>query len=76
MLFPIYVSGSRIGGFSSARLLLGFFKNEEFGTYTRYTYTKPESCIILEVGSRTLVISGRTAEDTQEIYEKLLERIK
>lgn len=69
------VSGSRIGGFGSARLLLGFFKNEEFGTYTRYTYTKPESCIILEVGSRTLVISGKTAEDTQVIYETLLNKI-
>ena len=35
------VDGTRIGGFGSFRLLLGFFENEEFGTYTRYTYYKP-----------------------------------
>ena len=31
------VPGSRTGGFGSPRLLMGSFRNQEFGTYTRYT---------------------------------------
>ena len=66
------VSGTRVGGWGSARLLLGFFRNEEFGNYTRYTYTKPESCVVIHAGTRILVISGKTAEETQAIYQNLL----
>ena len=69
------IPSRRVGGFASARLLMGYFVNEEFGTYIRYTYTNPENCIVLEAGGRKHVLSGRTAEDTQEIYEKLLEQI-
>ena len=39
------VPGLRIGGYGSFRLLMGYFENEEFGTYTRYTYYKPEACV-------------------------------
>ena len=65
------VPGTRVGGFGSLRLLLGWFENEEFGTYTRYTYYKPEACIVVTSGENTLVISGETAEQTQEIYNTL-----
>jgi len=68
------VPGSRVGGFGSARLLMGFFKNEEFGTYIRYTYTKPEACVVVTTQGRPLVLSGRTAEETQGIYQTLLEK--
>ena len=37
---PSVEAGSRIGGFGSPKLLMGSFRNEEFGVYTRYTYTK------------------------------------
>lgn len=68
------VSGTRVFGYGSARLLLGSFQNEEFGTYTRYTYYNPEACIVLTVGDKTLVISGKTATETQDIYQELLAR--
>ena len=68
------VPGSRVGGFGSARLLMGFFKNEEFGTYIRYTYTKPEACVVVTTQGRPLVLSGRTPEETQGIYQTLLEK--
>ena len=70
------VPGARVGGFGSLRLLLGWFENEEFGTYTRYTYYKPEACIVLTSGGNTLVISGKTAEETREIYNELNLRIQ
>lgn len=69
------VSGVRTGGFGSFRLLLGFFENEEFGTYSRYTYYKPESCIVVTAKGDTLVFSGADAAETRAIYEELLNRI-
>lgn len=69
------VDGTRVGGFGSFRLLLGFFENEEFGTYNRYTYYKNESCIVATVKGKTLVFSGADAEETREIYNTLLSKI-
>lgn len=65
------VPGTRVGGFGSARLLLGFFENEEFGIHTRYTYTRPEGCIVITVGEKILVISGKDAAETQAIFDTL-----
>lgn len=70
------VPGTRVGGFGSLRLLMGYFKNEEFGTYTRYTYYNPESCVVLTVRGKAVVLSGKTAADTQALYQSLLSRIR
>ena len=69
------VDGTRVGGYGSFRLLLGFFENEEFGTYTRYTYFKPENCIVITSKGKTLVFSGRDAAETKSIYEELINRV-
>lgn len=66
------VEGSRVFGVGSFRLLLGNFENEEFGNYTRYTYYNPEACVVLQVGGKTLVLSGRDRAETQAIYQELL----
>ena len=65
------IPGIRVGGFGSARLLMGFFRNDEFGTYTRYTYTKPGASILLTVEGKPLVLSGVDAAQTQELYQAL-----
>lgn len=69
------IDGIRVGGFGSARLLMGFFRNEEFGTYTRYTVTNPEACIVIYTDRNVLVLSGDTLEETQFLYEGLLAKI-
>jgi uncharacterized membrane protein len=69
------VDGTRMGGFGSFRLLLGFFENEEYGTYNRYTYYKNESCIVVTSKGKTLVFSGKDAAETQEIYNTLLDKV-
>ena len=61
----------RTFGFGSARLLMGQFKNDEFGTYTRYSYTKCDSCVVLISGENVLVLSGPDEDATREIYEEL-----
>ena len=66
------VPGLRVGGFGSFRLLMGFFENDEFGTYTRYTYYKPEACVVITTKGKTVVLSGRTYEETENLYRNLL----
>lgn len=70
------VSGTRTWGFGSWRLLLGTFENEEFGLHTRYTYYKPEACIVLTCGEKVLVLSGKSAAETQAIYNELTARME
>ncbi|MGM9951746.1 MAG: SdpI family protein [Lysinibacillus sp.] len=68
-------AGSRVNGFGSPRLSMGAFQNDEFGNYTRYSYTKCESCVVLTVDGKILVVSGADAESTKAIYENLLTRL-
>ena len=63
--------GMKVNGFNSARLLLGAFKNDEFGNYTRYSYTACNSAVVLKIDDKTLVLSGKTDAETKEIYNKL-----
>ena len=69
------VDGERVYGVGSPRLLTGTFRNEEFGTYTRYTYTKDTAHLILTVNGKTVVISTGDAAKTQEIYQTILAKI-
>ncbi|MBQ3488646.1 MAG: SdpI family protein, partial [Clostridia bacterium] len=70
------VSGTRVNGVGSARLLLGTFQNEEFGTYTRYTYTGSDCAIVIGSEGKTLVLALESSGDTRALYEALLERTK
>lgn len=66
--------GSRTFGLGSARLLAGSFHNDEFGDYTRYSYTRCDACVVLTVEGKTLVISGADKESTEKIYDALVAR--
>ena len=67
--------GSRTFGYGSLALLMGEFENHEFGSYTRYSYTKCDSCIVLTVDGKILVINGESEESTQDIYDELMKRL-
>ncbi len=68
--------GLKVSGFSSARLLMGTFRNEEYGTFTLYAYTGSDTAVLLRSKDRILVISGKTDEETTAIYESIKERIQ
>ncbi len=68
--------GTREMGFGSPRLSMGTFRNEEFGRYTIYAYTRGEGAVVLKKGEDVLVIVGKTAEETKAIYNTLAEKIK
>lgn len=67
--------GTRVYGYGSARLLLGMFENEEFGKYTRCTYTGKKPCIVLEADGEILVIGLESAEETKALYNDLSKKI-
>ena len=69
------VPGLRVGGYGSFRLLMGFFENEEFGTYTRYTYYNPEACVVVATADNTVVLSAENRAETEELYRQLQKRL-
>ena len=69
------VDGIRTSGFGSPQLSMGQFRNDEFGYYTRYTYTRCDSAIVLTLGDRIAVISGKDADSTRALYDSLLPHI-
>ena len=69
------VPGMRVSGFASAKLLYGWFKNDELGSYTRYTYVNADSAIIIRTGDGILVIADENPELTKALYNSLLEKV-
>ena len=65
-------AGVRTNGFGSARLLMGTFNNGELGTYTRYSYTASHDCIVLKIGTETLVLGAKDDAETRALYETIL----
>ena len=68
--------GSRAMGFGSARLSMGVFQNEEFGTYTLYAYTGCEAAIVIRGEDKVLVVNCKTPAETEALYESLLAQMK
>lgn len=68
-------SASRTFGYGSFTLLMGKFENDEFGAYTRYSYTACDSCVVLTEDEKILVINGTDDEHTKAIYNELIKRI-
>ena len=66
----------RVYGFASARLSIGAFESDALGRHNRYTYTGCEAVILLTSGDKTLVINCKTREQTQALYQSLLEKTK
>ena len=67
--------GTRTFGFGSLKLLMGRFENEEFGSYTRYSFAGCRSCIVLRSDDNVLVFNGEDEESTRALYEELNKRV-
>ncbi len=66
--------GMRTFGYASPRLLMGAFQNDEFGNYTRYSYTACDDAVILTVNGKKIVINAKTEVETKLIYDTLTEK--
>ena len=69
------VPGTRVMGYGSPKLLYGQFRNDEFGNYTRYTYTGSKSAIIIHLDGEVLVIADETPELTKALYDALVAKV-
>ncbi len=64
--------GSRTYGFGSVKLLMGSFENGTYGEYTRYSYTKCKSGIIItKKDVDILIISMPSETETFDFYQNL-----
>lgn len=72
---PERVGGTRVSGFASSKLLYGWFKNDELGSYTRYTYTDAEAAVIIHTADGIIVLADKTVEDTKAIYDAISDKI-
>ena len=68
-------AGTRQWGFASARLLMGFFDNAEFGGHTRYSYVGTDAHIVVICGEDVLILSAGDEAKTEALYEELLAHI-
>ena len=64
--------GVRYMGFGSARLSMGLFQNDEFGTYTIYSYNACDSMILIRSAGKVLAFNCATQQETEELYKLLL----
>lgn len=69
-----FEAGKRTGGIGSFKIQAGSFRNEEFGPYHLYSYAKCKEYVIMETTGTMLVVNGETPEDTQKLYEQILEK--
>ena len=65
------VDGRRISGVGTPTLHIGIFKNNEFGTYIRYTYTKTQKYIVVTTHEEIFVINLETEEATEKLYREI-----
>ena len=72
---PDGVDGTRVFGVGSAKILTGTFKNEEFGNYTRYTYTGKNPCVVIKANGSVFVIGGENEQAVKQTYDGILEKI-
>ena len=72
---PEGIGGTREWGYGSAKLALGLFHNDELGSYTRYTYTRTEECILIRAEGKWLVLNADGEEATKALYETILSHI-
>ena len=66
--------GERVWGFGTPRLSLGRFKSEEFGEYTRYTYTNTKAFVYIEAGDEIFVVSLASDEATHLLFKTLVKQ--
>ncbi len=65
------VDGRRVYGFGSPTFLVGVFRNDEYGSYTRYTHTKQKECIVIDIDGDKYVVNAKTPEETKALFEKI-----
>ena len=67
--------GVRTWGFSSVRLSMGTFKNEQWNSYTLYAYNSCDSMILIRSGEKWLAFNAKDPAETRILYEAIVEQM-
>lgn len=67
--------GKRTWGVGSAAIQAGRFKNDSFGLYHLYSYTRCDEYIVLKVEDGFVVMNQKDEKQTKELYEKMIKTI-
>lgn len=75
-----YIEADKKSGFESNDIMLGEYKNEEFGRFKRYTHTADDAAIVIEImvdaeTSEYVVFNAENLEKTNELYNEISELI-
>jgi hypothetical protein len=54
---------------------MGSFVNDEFGSYTRYSYTAPDAELIIKLSDSVLVIGAKTSQETSDMYNEIKQHV-
>ena len=68
--------GMRTYGFGDVPMQLGLYTNEEFGSYVRFAYSASSAAVVLKVDGQTVVIGGKDAASTRDIYDAIYQRME
>ena len=68
--------GTREWGFASARLMMGSFRNDEFGSHIRYSYTGTDAYIVVTCADSTMILNADTEAATCALYEELAAKLQ
>lgn len=68
--------GKRVLGVGSPKLLVGNFKNNQWGSYSLYGYKQCTTYIVIETKNEIIVVNDETDELTQELYQKINKNIE
>ena len=66
--------GFKKNGFNSAKLLLGAFKNDEFGNYTIFAFTNSEKYLMLKSNDDILIV-GMDNKEISELYKTIEQKV-
>lgn len=69
------VDGTRIMGYGSLNMLAGWFENDEFGGYTRFTYGKSDATIVIFKDDGVIVLSCEDTAATEKLYNTISDKM-
>lgn len=68
--------GERTGGVGSFKLQAGNYKNEAFGAYHLYSYTKCHEYVVMDTVNGKMVVNAGTPKETRMLYEEIAEKVQ
>ena len=66
-----FETGTRIWGLGNFVIGAGTFKNDQFGSYTLYSYNHCHDYIVLKTELGTVVVNGKNSQETKKIYQEI-----